>query len=484
MSANRNLKDLVQGAAAGDERDFGVLVARYQDMAVGYAFSILGDFHRAEDAAQEAFLNAFSALKDLRDPNAFGAWLRRIVWKHCDRQLRVAALKTGPMEAARHASSTAPQPDQALEQSETQARIRDEIARLPAKEREATLLFYIAHHSHAEIADFLGITRAAVRNRVHAARGKLRERMIDMVEESLKAARPSRDSQFATRVKQLIAAAHAGDAAKTGELIAADPEIVTAEEEVPHWYNEKYQALHVACSEGHLDVVTRLVEAGADVHSVGKEGLTPLSLAAFSGNRDLVNYLMSRGAEIDICVAAQLGDFDKVKQFVDNDAEAVHTRGPEGARPLHYAATAEIAELLIQRGADVNAIDDYHRRGALNWQARNPEVVKVLREHDASIDDVFSAALAGDLAAVQTFLEKEPSLIEATPPENDMYATGTILHLATVGGHDDVVEYLVGRGADLFLKDGVFDATPKGWARYFEQDATAALLESLEEKHR
>ena len=118
------------------------------------------------------------------------------------------------------------------------------------------------------------------------------------------------DAAFMERVEELIAAARAGDAAKTSELIDTDPRIVTVEAEVPHWYNERYQALHVACGEGHLDVVRRLVEAGADVNAVGREGLTPLSLAAHSGNRDLAGYLISEGAEVDICVAAKLGDLD------------------------------------------------------------------------------------------------------------------------------------------------------------------------------
>ena len=160
------------------------------------------------------------------------------------------------------------------------ARIRREIARLPEKEREASTLYYIGNHSHEEIAAFLDLTRATVRNRIHAARGKLRERMTDLVEDSLKSSRPSRNDAFSERVKRLITAARAGDSKQTGELLKTDPQIATAEEEVPHWYNEKYQALHVACSEGHLDVAKKLVEAGADVNAVGKEGLTPPNSAS------------------------------------------------------------------------------------------------------------------------------------------------------------------------------------------------------------
>ena len=171
---------------------------------------------------------------------------------------------------------------------------------------------------------------------------------------------------------------------------------------------------------------------------------------------------------------------DRVTAFVADDPESVHSRGPEGARPLHYAATAEIARFLIERGADLDAVDDYHGRTALNWHAQDPEVLDVLRASGARIDDIFTAALAGDLEAVKSFLEASPELLHASPPEKDMYSGGTILHLATVGGHDELVRYLVDRGADLQRKDRIYDATPKGWARYFKREETAALLETLE----
>ncbi len=62
-------------------------------MAVGYAFSELGDVHQAEDAAQESFLQAFVDLAQLRDPSAFPGWFRKIVYKHCDRIRRKRRVK-------------------------------------------------------------------------------------------------------------------------------------------------------------------------------------------------------------------------------------------------------------------------------------------------------------------------------------------------------------------------------------------------------
>ena len=82
------LTPMVERAQAGDIAAFESLVKRCQNMAYGYAYAQLGDFHLAEDAAQEAFVDAYRLLGDLRAPAAFPGWLRRIIHKRCDRLTR------------------------------------------------------------------------------------------------------------------------------------------------------------------------------------------------------------------------------------------------------------------------------------------------------------------------------------------------------------------------------------------------------------
>src|SRR5262245_45675196 len=90
---------LVSRARSGDDDAYGALVRRFQDMAVGYAYSMLRDFQLAQDASQEAFLEAYRVLHGLREPAAFPGWLRRIVFKHCDRIRRSAPCATVPLDA-------------------------------------------------------------------------------------------------------------------------------------------------------------------------------------------------------------------------------------------------------------------------------------------------------------------------------------------------------------------------------------------------
>ena len=78
------LELLVARTRNGDLDAYGQIVSRFQDMALGYAYSILGDFPLAEDVAQDAFVEAYRQLKQLRDAVAFPGWFRRIVFTYCN----------------------------------------------------------------------------------------------------------------------------------------------------------------------------------------------------------------------------------------------------------------------------------------------------------------------------------------------------------------------------------------------------------------
>ena len=94
LSDGQLLESYVHGR---EEAAFAALVRRFQDMAVGYACSVLKDFQLAEDAAQEAFFEAYRTLGQLREPAAFAGWFRRIVFKQCDRITRDKRPRLAPI---------------------------------------------------------------------------------------------------------------------------------------------------------------------------------------------------------------------------------------------------------------------------------------------------------------------------------------------------------------------------------------------------
>jgi RNA polymerase sigma factor (sigma-70 family) len=197
-----HLEELVQTASRGDVNAFVELTRRFQHFAFGSALALLGDFHWAEDTVQESFLAAWSALPSLSDPAAFPGWLRGIVRHHAFRTLRRKHLEVLPLEAAEDVPSDHTSPDDKLEQRQQAAAALTTIAELPARLREPATLFYVHECSHQDIANFLGISVATVNNRLHAARSKLKEGVLTMVSETLRAHNLPND--FANRIGRLV----------------------------------------------------------------------------------------------------------------------------------------------------------------------------------------------------------------------------------------------------------------------------------------
>ena len=179
------LKALVERAQTGDLEAYGQIVARFQDMAYGFAFAMLGDFHLAQDAAQEAFVQAYRDLAELREPAAFPGWFRRIVSKHCDRLTRGKRIPTVPLEAAGGVASRDPNPARAAESREMRNKVLQAIGRLPEGERAVTTLFYINGYSHRDIAGFLEIPVGTVKRRLHDSRKRLKEKVTLMEKKEL-----------------------------------------------------------------------------------------------------------------------------------------------------------------------------------------------------------------------------------------------------------------------------------------------------------
>ncbi len=198
----QDLTALVKKAQRGDLEAFDTLIKRYRDMAVGYAYSILGDFHRAEDAAQDAFVRAFRDLPSLRNPRAFGAWFRRIVFKFCDRILRKHEPSTLSFERVGEPADSTKTPVELVQKKEDHNSVLDSIQALPEQERMATALFYIDGYTIAEVGDFLEVPHGTVKGHLHSARKKMKQRLVNMVKGTLKSHAPGKD--FNERVRRVL----------------------------------------------------------------------------------------------------------------------------------------------------------------------------------------------------------------------------------------------------------------------------------------
>ena len=178
--------ELVALARAGDKSAFGVLVERYQVLALRVAVRLVRHEELARDLAQEALLEAYLSLRHLRADTRFSSWLYGIVLNVCRTYLRDQRVQFFSLEAMRGGTrfegplpiDAAPSPQEIVEAHDLHQRVRRAVSALPPAEREATLLFYYNQLSVQEIAAALGISPNAVKVRLHKSRRHLRSELL------------------------------------------------------------------------------------------------------------------------------------------------------------------------------------------------------------------------------------------------------------------------------------------------------------------
>jgi len=229
----------------------------------------------------------------------------------------------------------------------------------------------------------------------------------------------------------ILRSARDGDALSVERLLSDDPSLVRATDE----YSKT--PLHWAAERDHYHVAKLLLNAGADLEATTSWGATAFDWAATMGSTKVADLLLARGAQgMNFVAAASLGKLDLVSKLLDSGtpltspakravpagrdddlaADSARWKG-DVISDAFYAACrnghTEVAEVLLARGADVNA------KGILG---------------------------------------------------------GTALHWAAINGHKKTVAFLVANGADLSIRDAKFDSTPEGWAAEGQHDEIRNLL--------
>lgn len=165
-----------------------------------------------------------------------------------------------------------------------------------------------------------------------------------------------------------------------------------------------HQPLYWACMRGHMNMVQKICDEGADINGGQKEddnteGITPLHGAVSSGYIEIVEYLLDKGATIDVLsdddgtalyIAADEEYLPIVQLLLDRGADP-NTIGGNQRTALNAAAVGgylDIIQLLVSKGADLNPEIEYEHGNAVGVAAfyGNLEVVKYLLENGGRYD--------------------------------------------------------------------------------------------------
>lgn len=183
MSRAKSDAQLVGKSLAGDRSAFGELAERYQRQVAALCFAMIRDREKARDLAQEAFLEAYDALRSLREPGRFGAWLAGIARRRCIYAIRRERRAARALAAKAEQPQRQPLgPDGELARSDEEARLLAALGALGRRYREVLVLRHFEDKSYAEIAELLELSVATVEKRLTRARAKLREALTDKSE--------------------------------------------------------------------------------------------------------------------------------------------------------------------------------------------------------------------------------------------------------------------------------------------------------------
>jgi RNA polymerase sigma-70 factor (ECF subfamily) len=161
---------LVTRAKAGRLDAFEELVRRHRERVYRVALRMLADAGDAEDATQDAFVQAWRTLADFRGDSSFPTWMYRIVTNRCLNVLR-ARRPVEPLPASLPAPAS--QPDRIVEASAQVEYLKRAIARLTPEQRAPLVLRELEGCSYEQIAQVLDLSVPAVKSRLHRARLEL-----------------------------------------------------------------------------------------------------------------------------------------------------------------------------------------------------------------------------------------------------------------------------------------------------------------------
>jgi RNA polymerase sigma-70 factor (ECF subfamily) len=170
----------LEQARQGDKAAFGKLIEAYQTPVYNLAYRMLNNSGEAEEAAQEAFIRAYTRLDSYNPAHKFSTWMLSITSNYCIdliRKRRALLLSIDEPLPAHPAlqSEKSKGPESQMVTNEQQEMVQGLLQELPEDYRQAVVLRYWYEMSYDEIAEVMNTTVSAIKSRLFRARRLLAE---------------------------------------------------------------------------------------------------------------------------------------------------------------------------------------------------------------------------------------------------------------------------------------------------------------------
>jgi len=167
--------NLVVECKQGSKKACYELYKLYSKAMLNVAFRIVGNIAEAEDVLQEAFVDAFSKLKDFRQDTTFGLWLKQIVVNRSINLLRKRKLDLVDLEGEQIENIAGEEVEDEEETQYQAARVKEAMKDLPEGYRLVISLYLLEGYDHEEIGQILNISENTSRTQFLRAKRKLLE---------------------------------------------------------------------------------------------------------------------------------------------------------------------------------------------------------------------------------------------------------------------------------------------------------------------
>jgi RNA polymerase sigma factor (sigma-70 family) len=172
---------VVEGFRAGEPEAVRQVYRSYGPTVFAVAHRMLGDRSLAEEATQQTFVQAWKAASRFDAGRELGPWLTTIARRVAiDLYRRESRRATAPLEAVAPDDPAIVTLPPGVDQVSDAWEVRRAVDSLPADEREVVRLQHLEGHTHAEIADRLGVPLGTVKSRSHRAHQRLAARLAHL----------------------------------------------------------------------------------------------------------------------------------------------------------------------------------------------------------------------------------------------------------------------------------------------------------------